>query len=370
MINESVTKAGYSRRDFLKVVSTATAAMGLPLAMSEKVMAATMSDNRPAVIWLHFQECTGCSESLVRIAHPDVGTLLLDVINLEYQETLMPGAGDQAEKALHDALIKHKGKYILVVEGSIPTGDMKNCCMIGGTTAYDSFLKAAKDALCIISMGACSTSGGIAAVEPNPTKAKGISEIMKDNDMTLDNYLSLPGCPPNPYNLVSVILYFQTFGKLPEMDAAHRPLFAYGRLIHEHCERRPHFNAGRFVKEYGDEGHKQGWCLYHMGCKGPETYANCSIIHFNEGAAWPIGSGCPCIGCTEGDILFKKPLFSLATVQEPTPHALAPTANPEGRGKPTTVVQAAVVGGLVGAAVGAGAVFAGKLPKEPEDEQK
>ncbi len=42
----------------------------------------------------------------------------------------------------------------------------------------------------------------------------------------------------------------------------------------------------------------------------------------------------------------------------------------QGRGKDSSVAQAAVVGGLVGAAIGAGAVFASKLPKEPEDENK
>ena len=202
-----------------------------------------------------------------------------------------------------------------------------------------------------------------------------------DDDLK-NKYISLPGCPPNPHNILSVILYVATFNKLPEKglkipsianlsmkdERAHRPTFAYGRLIHEHCERRPHFDAGRFVREFGDEGHKNGWCLYHMGCKGPETYANCSIIHFNDGAAWPIGNGCPCIGCTEGTVLFKDSLFSLAKVAQPKPHSNI--IETQGRGKESSVAQAAVVGGLVGAAIGAGAVFASKLPKEPEDENK
>ena len=206
---------------------------------------------------------------------------------------------------------------------------------------------------------------------------------MQWSDDDLDKkYISLPGCPPNPYNILGVILHVATFGKLPEKglkippisnlskkdERAHRPTFAYGRLIHEHCERRPHFDAGRFVREFGDEGHRNGWCLYHMGCKGPETYANCSIIHFNDGAAWPIGNGSPCIGCTEGAVLFKNSLFSLAKVAQPKPYSNI--VETQGRGKDSSVAQAAVVGGLVGAAIGAGAVFASKLPKEPEDENK
>lgn len=390
MIERSLLSAGISRRDFMKTVSTATAVMGLPIAMAEKVVAqAENQDNRPPVIWLHFQECTGCSEALLRANHPSIAEVVLDIINLEYQETLMAGSGDQAEKSLHDAIEKHAGKYILVVEGSIPTADMDVCCQIGGKTALQSFKDAAEKAMVVVSLGACATTGGIVAIEPNPTKAKGLIDILVD-DMKWDKdaldakYISIPGCPPNPYNVLSVILYFATFNKLPEKgpkippkknldikdEMAHRPTFAYGRLIHEHCERRPHFDAGRFVREFGDEGHKNGWCLYHMGCKGPETYANCSIIHFNDGAAWPIGNGCPCIGCTEGNVLFKDSLFSLAKVAQPavTPYASVPET--EGKGKESSAVQAAVVGGLIGAAIGAGAMYAGKLPKEPKDENK
>lgn len=388
MIERSLLSAGISRRDFMKTVSTATAIMGLPVAMAEEVVAqAGKEDNRPPVIWLHFQECTGCSEALLRANHPSIAEVVLDIINLEYQETLMAGAGDQAEEALHNAIKKHAGKYILVVEGSIPTADMDVCCKIANKTALQSFKETAEKAAVVVSLGACATSGGIVAIEPNPTKAKGVLEILLDDMKWSEEdikakYLSIPGCPPNPYNVLSVILYFATFGKLPEKgpkippkdnlsvrdELAHRPTFAYGRLIHEHCERRPHFDAGRFVREFGDDGHKNGYCLYHMGCKGPETYANCSIIHFNDGAAWPIGNGSPCIGCTEGSVLFKDSLFSLAKVAQPKP--ASPINETQGRGKESSVAQAAVVGGLVGAAIGAGAVFATKLPKEPEDENK
>ena len=39
MIERSLLSGGISRRDFMKTVSTATAVMGLPLAMAEKVVA-------------------------------------------------------------------------------------------------------------------------------------------------------------------------------------------------------------------------------------------------------------------------------------------------------------------------------------------
>ena len=88
--------------------------------------------------------------------------------------------------------------------------------------------------------------------------------------------MTIPGCPPNPYNFLATVVHFLTFGKLPDVDKLGRPKFAYCRLIHENCERRAHFDAGRFAMEFGDEGHRKGYCLYKLGCKGPETYANCS----------------------------------------------------------------------------------------------
>lgn len=365
MIDQSLLSAGYSRRDFMKAVTTATAVMGLPLAKAEEVIAAAeKTDNRPPVIWLHFQECTGCSEALLRANHPGLAELILDLINLEYQETIMAGSGPQANKSLEDAIKKHSGKYILIIEGSIPEKDNGIYCQIGGKTALEEFNHAAEHAFAVVNLGVCAVDGGISAIAPNPTGAAGAPKFMPEGKP----FINLPGCPPNPYNLLSVVLYLLTFNKLPELDAMNRPVFAYGRLIHEHCERRPHFDAGRFVKEFGDEGHREGYCLYQMGCKGPVTHANCSIIRFNDGVAWPVGVGSPCIGCTEGSVLFQDSLFALAPVAQPTPNANVPTSQPEGLGKPASGVQMGVVGAALGAVVGAGAVYAAKLPKEPEDE--
>lgn len=139
--------------------------------------------------------------------------------------------------------------------------------------------------------------------------------------------VNIPGCPPNPYNFLSTVLYLLTFGKPPELDGKNRPKFAYGRLVHENCERRPHFDAGRFALEFGDYGHRQGFCLYKLGCKGPETYANCPAIGFGDVGQgnWPVGIGHPCFGCTMEEVGFTKPIHALADVKTFTP----PTAFPE-----------------------------------------
>ena len=54
-----------------------------------------------------------------------------------------------------------------------------------------------------------------------------------------------------------------------------------------------------FALAWGDEGHRKGWCLYKMGCKGPDTYSGCSVDRWNNKANWCIGAGAPCIGCAQ-----------------------------------------------------------------------
>lgn len=45
------------------------------------------------LIWLHMAECTGCSESFLRLDKPGVESLLLEYISLEYHETIMGAVG-------------------------------------------------------------------------------------------------------------------------------------------------------------------------------------------------------------------------------------------------------------------------------------
>jgi hydrogenase small subunit len=180
--------------------------------------------------------------------------------------------------------------------------------------------------------------------------------------------VTIPGCPPNPYNLLATLLHFITFNKLPALDEQGRPLFAYGRLIHENCERRPHFDAGRFALEFDDEGHRKGWCLYKLGCKGPETYANCPAVLFGDvgSASWPVGTRHPCIGCTEQGVVFQKSIHTLAEHKTVAPSTLFPRITEE-KGTGITTGSAALAGGIVGAMLGAGAVIAAKIGQQSSE---
>ncbi len=355
MLDALLRERTLSRRDFLKLCLIATATMGLPASMVDKVMAAVKDKKRPPVIWLHFQECTGCSEALLRSTDPDLATLILDLISLDYHETLMAAAGHQAEAALEDAMKRYAGKYICVVEGSIPTKDGGVYCKIAGKKAVDILREVTSKASAVIAVGNCASFGGVQSAPPNPTGARGVMDLVKDKPV-----INVPGCPPNSYNFLATVLYVLTFKKLPRLDRYNRPLFAYGRTIHEHCERRPHFDAGRFAEQFGDEGHRKGWCLYKLGCKGPITYANCCTTRFNDMDVWPIGCGAPCAGCTEKGVGFFMPLREKVEIHEKVPpEQYAPINVKGGKVSPGGV---AAVSAAVGAALGAAAVAAYKLP--------
>ncbi|HBH27682.1 MAG TPA: Ni/Fe hydrogenase [Desulfofustis sp.] len=283
-----------NRRGFLKGCTMAAAALGLSETVVPKMVEAATSGQRPPVIWMHFQECTGCSETLLRGAHPDLANLILDIISLDYHETVMAAAGYQAEEALHDSMKKNRGKYIMVVEGSIPTKEDGIYCKVAGKTALDSLNEVAAGAAAIIAIGACATFGGVQAASPNPTGAVGVDKLITDKPI-----VNIAGCPPNPVNFLGTVLHFMTFNRFPALDQLKRPKFGYGRRIHDHCERRAHFDEGRFVEQFGDEFHQAGYCLYKVGCKGPETFANCPTARFNEMGVWPVSIGHGCIGCTE-----------------------------------------------------------------------
>ena len=228
-------------------------------------------------------------------------------------------------------------------------------------TALASLQEAAAGAAAILCIGTCASFGGIQAISPNPTGAVGVRELVKDKPI-----VNISGCPPNPYNFLSTILYYLTFKRLPELDNLGRPKFAYGRKIHEHCERRPHFDAGRFAQAYGDAGHAAGYCLYKLGCKGPATYANCSVQRFNDIGVWPVSMGHPCIGCTEPDILFKLPIDAKVQIHDPTPFDSYAPAHLKEKGKGPHPVTTGLVGLAAGTALGAAALFAKKLPAQVE----
>jgi Ni,Fe-hydrogenase I small subunit len=249
-------KAGVSRRSFLQLCSTLLVTAPVGLSLTGKATAAQIAKivgkaRRPSVIWLHFQDCTGCTETLLRTSAPDVAHLILDVISLDYHETLMAASGAQAEAALRSAIADNAGKYVLVVEGAIPTRDDGVYMQLGGRPAI---------------------------------------QVIKEV-------------------------------------------------------------AGR-AAAFGDEGHRKGYCLYKLGCKGPVTHAACATRHFNEiPGVWPIGTGVPCMGCTEKGVIWQMGTFETVPIHLATPpDTYPPIFSTAGQLK---VGAAGLVGAIAGAVGGA-----------------
>jgi len=311
---EKLEMKGVSRRDFMKYCTFLTATMGLSSSFVPKVAEVFAAPKeRPPVIWLHFGECTGCSEALLRSTYPYPDDLVLEILSVEYHETIMAAAGNQAEENLHAAIKKYDGKFICVVEGAIATAYDGAYGKIGDRT----FLEVAKEvcprSAAIICIGTCSSFGGIQAAKPNPGGYKGIGDAL--GIKTIGNeggkILNIPGCPPNPTNFVGTVVNYLLLGKLPSVDNLGRPLFAYGKTIHDQCPRRSHFENDEFVQKFGSPEAAMGYCLYKMGCRGPETYNNCPIAKFNDGTSWPVEAGHPCIGCSQPDFWDEMtPFFS------------------------------------------------------------
>ncbi|MFP5212863.1 MAG: hydrogenase small subunit [Acidobacteriota bacterium] len=292
-LEKRLEQKGVSRRDFMKFCTILSATMGLGSTFIPKIAEALAAPQRPPVVWLAMAECTGCAETTLRTTYPWIDELLLDIISMDYHETIMAPSGEAAEKSLHDCVTKNKGKFIAIVDGSIPTAQNGIFGMIGGKPMMEIVKEVCPNALATICIGTCSSFGGLPAAAPNPTGAKPVSEILGAST------INIPGCPPNPINLVATVVNYLLFGKMPELDDKSRPLFAYGKTIHDQCPRRSHFENGEFVTSFESDEARRGYCLYQVGCKGPETYNNCPTVKWNDGTSWPVQAGHPCIGCSE-----------------------------------------------------------------------
>jgi quinone-reactive Ni/Fe-hydrogenase small subunit len=353
-IEEMLVGRGIERRDFMKWAAGITAMLALPAQFTPWFAAAAQLADRVPLGWRHMAECTGCSESLIRSDAPTIDSLIFDYISLEYHETLMAAAGWQAEENLAHALEAYKGRYILLVEGGVPTANNGQYLTLGpqGNTGLNVVIEAAKDAAAIFSIGTCSSFGGIQAASPNPTGAKGVDKVISQP------VINVPGCPPSANNIVGTLMHFLLFGTLPALDRYSRPKWAYGNRIHDLCERRGHFDAGEFVESFGDEGAKQGWCLYKQGCKGPYTFNNCSTERFNQGTHWPIGAGHGCMGCSEPDFW-----DTMGPLEQPIKSHLVMGLNTTADKVGTTLLTATLIG------IGAHAVASIFVSKKEEKKE-
>lgn len=348
-LEQRLNEQGISRRAFLKFCAAMASMMALPPGSASAIAAALSQAKRPSVIWLSFQECTGCTESLTRSHSPTLESMIFDMVSLDYHHTLQAASGFGAEQARDEAMRAFHGKYLLLVDGSIPLKDGGVYSTIAGRTNLDLLEEAAKGAAAIVAVGSCAAFGGLPNAQPNPTGAVAVSDIVKDKPI-----VNISGCPPIPAVITGVLAHYLTFGELPALDELGRPKAFYGETIHDRCYRRPFYDQGKFAKTFDDEGARNGWCLYELGCKGPVTHNACATTKWNGGAGFPIEAGHGCIGCSE------PKFWDAGGFYQPLPAPAADVA---------TVAKAAAAIGA-GAAVAMGALDRAKKRKLQQSREK
>ncbi|MFN8624174.1 MAG: hydrogenase small subunit [Chloroflexota bacterium] len=280
-----------SRRVFLQACAAVTATLALPPQYVARMAAAVEAAPRLPVVWLRGAGCGGDTEAFLRAAEPTTSTLLFDLLSIEMHDGLA-AAADPRDLAVRAAALRAgHGGYLLFLEGAVP-GEGTGAATVGGRSFREIAATLADGALATIALGTCAVDGGIAAAAGGATGAGGVGGMVPAG-----RFVALPGCPVNVANLTGTIVHYLTFKELPPTDLRGRPLFAYGALVHNECGRRPHFEFGEFVQAWGDEGAQKGWCLYKMGCKGPETFSPCASVRYAGGTSWPVKSGAPCVGC-------------------------------------------------------------------------
>ena len=296
-----------NRRDFVKLCTGTVAGFGVAQMFHPAVreaLAGTLTGERPPVIWLQGQGCTGCSVSLLNNVNPSIADVLLKIISLEYHPTVMGGEGHDAYTHMLNIAKNFKGKFFLAIEGSIPLAKDGRYCVVaeeGHTeiTMADLVKKLAPDAAAVLALGTCAAYGGIPAAKGSVTEAMGTGAMLKQAGIKTP-VVNIPGCPPQPDWIVGTIglglqaLATNTLGLLVKqgLDANGRPK-AFYKNVHMNCPHLSAFEAGHMVKTMSD---KDG-CRFSMGCKGPRSACDSFERKWNNGVNWCVNNA-TCIGCT------------------------------------------------------------------------
>jgi len=373
---------GVSRRDFVKYCGYLAGMLGLSEAAGPRIAAAVAKGAKlkPA-LWLNGGSCTGCTESMAQVDTPDVATIVLEILSINYFETIMAAAGEFAEENITETI--KEGGYVLIYEGSVMHGEDGNTLLVNGKKGTEILAEAAAEADAIIAVGACAVDGGWVAAYPNPAGATGVQAFL-DKEKIATPVVNIPCCPMNPEWVVAMVVQWLLVAEddpavflektallqrtyhdnyLDTDVTLNYPEYVVGQSIHDNCPRRGHFENGEFVNEFGSPEEAMGYCLYKVGCKGPQTFTQCPITRWNRSVSWCVQSGAPCIGCgglnwVDNNTPFFKRLSSMQV------------GGSVGNVQPGTI--GAIVGGVavVGlVAHGLGMKAAGRIPDGPPVEE-
>ncbi len=366
-----------SRRQFLKHAGATAALLGLSEAMIPQLANALqeLAAGKPPVIWIQGQNCTGCSVSFLNSNYPGVADLVLNQLSVRYQPNVMAGTGKTAIEAIDETVKSMKGKYVLVVEGPVPTAENGEYCtfglgtgtkkLMGNTVPNDKTIQEwmnelVPPAAAVIANGSCAAFGGIPAANASVTGTTPISKVVARIDPRKP-VINVGGCPSHPDwfvgTVLEALLYLQGKGKLNLNENKMSRTF-FGQLIHENCERRASFDSGLFLEDWNQNNPDMKLCMFKMGCKGPVTYADCPVRRWNSKVNWCVGANAPCHGCAS-PAFYKE----LSPLYQPLPNV-----NFDGI-TPAVDVLGWVAAGATAVGVGAHYLYKqlGEKPREPAE---
>jgi len=277
------------RREFIKAAGKLAVLMGLGRGAAASVAEAMaqMASGQAPVLWLQGQSCSGCSVSLLNSAPLSPATFLTKYISLKFHQTLSTATGDMAVNAANVTI--EKGGFVLVVEGAVPAG-MPEACIFGHEPFTQQLERAASKASAILTVGTCSSFGGIPAAENNPTGSVSAIDYLQKKGIQKP-MVRIPGCPPHPDWVVGSVVHLLKFG-MPELTETLAPKMFFGTALHDHCPRFADYERQNFARTFGEKG-----CLFKLGCQGPVTKADCTRRRWNEKTNDCIACGAGCIGC-------------------------------------------------------------------------
>lgn len=296
-----------SRRDFIRWAVAAPAAMATVEEFFPKLAyALAQAVKEYPIIWLQASTCSGCSVSVINTIHPSIKNVILEQILpghqliLNYHGTLMAATGSLSVQVARESAEKYKGKYVLVVEGAIPTKQDGIYGSIGERedkpiTMLEWVDLLGRNAMATLAVGTCAAYGGLPAAAPNPTASKGVTDVFQSLNIPTP-VINIPGCPCHPDWFIGTVAKILLYGmpKPQELDDQRRLKLFFSRSVHSRCINRDYLDEAVFARKFGDEG-----CLLELGCKGPFTNADCPIRLWNGSVNYCISAGAPCIGCTE-----------------------------------------------------------------------
>jgi hydrogenase small subunit len=307
-----------SRRDFLKWMITSGVAVGVGKVGIEKATHILANILYTPVIWLQASGCSGCTIAFLNMVEnngdnlPTVDNLLLKKIDLKYHNNIMAASGREAMEILASEAQLNNRKYILIVEGGIPTAQNGIHCIIGEKdgkpyTALQAVRDLSENAQHIIAIGTCAAFKGVAGAGANPTGVNSVEGVL--GSAYAGRIINLPGCPVHPYIIGETIVKLLA-GEQITKDSRKRPIGLYTtKKLHDNENNVP--NCPLKGRSKTNRLGVCGNCFDELGCKGKEDETRVTCYTRYWGTDWRNTKGCfgagnMCIGCSNPNFPFAK----------------------------------------------------------------